>query len=80
MAVNSQWGDGAMRMHIVTGTPFTVKCVNCGVRVLAGGSFTSHGANEVPFGTQRPVYADLDGKPFVDYYCEPCKERVSARQ
>lgn len=24
------------------------------------------------------VFADTQGRPFKDYYCEPCKERVNA--
>jgi hypothetical protein len=26
------------------------------------------------------AYADLDGKPFIDYYCEPCAEVVAPKQ
>jgi hypothetical protein len=26
------------------------------------------------------AYADLDGEPFIDYYCEPCAEVVAPKQ
>lgn len=45
------------RVRLVTGTPFQVKCIECG---------------KVTTTNREPVYADLDGKPWVDYYCRPC--------
>lgn len=44
-----------------TGRPFSIRCVGCGNRFIAGNK---------PSGTA--VYADLDGLPFTDYYCALC--------
>jgi hypothetical protein len=30
----------------------------------------------VTYGDRGGVYADLDGKPFRDYYCGPCAQEV----
>jgi len=45
------------RVNLVTGTPFRVTCVSCGKQTQTD---------------REPMYADLDGKPWVDYYCGPC--------
>lgn len=48
-----------MRLSLVTGTPFTCACIKCGKRGFAGDNVQTY-------------FADLDGKAFVDYYCEEC--------
>lgn len=48
------------RLRLVTGTPLAYRCVSCkkGLALLSRDN--------------EPAYADLDGKPFVDYYCATC--------
>ena len=46
---------------VQTSHPFRVKCCRC-EKMLAVSDKTP------------PVFADTEGEPFVDYYCEPCKE------
>jgi len=44
-----------MRLELVNPTPvFQVTCIACGRKMLSN---------------QEPIYADLDGEPFRDYYC-----------
>lgn len=45
------------RVLRVTGPAFRLECIKCGKKTQSD---------------REPVYADLDGKPFVDYYCKPC--------
>ena len=49
-----------MRFTLVIGKPFTCVCVRCKAITRAGDGC-------------GPMWADLDGEAFVDYYCEPCK-------
>jgi hypothetical protein len=54
-----------MNLQLVPAAAVTVriKCVRC-----HGTSFVGKGGHK--------VYADLDGVPFVDYYCEPCRAHI----
>lgn len=61
-----------MNLQIVTGPPFTATCISCEKRVIAG-------SKGLPFGTELPVYADLNGKPFTDYYCSSCAADLRAK-
>ncbi len=45
------------RVVLVTGTPFYSDCIRCGETMNSG---------------IARVFADLDGKPWQDYYCESC--------
>lgn len=45
------------RVRVVGGTPFRVTCVACRKQTQTD---------------REPIYADLDGKPWVDYYCRNC--------
>jgi hypothetical protein len=45
------------------GTPFICTCISCGKRLQS---------NRQDLGL---LFADLDGKPFLDYYCQECKEK-----
>ena len=56
-----------MLLTNVTGTPFTCVCVRCKCITRAGDGC-------------GPVYADLDGTPWVDYYCEPCARAAKEEQ
>lgn len=47
-----------------SGPTFWVRCRKCG-RKAQGGKATERGAGWAAF-------ADLDGEPFVDYYCADC--------
>ncbi len=51
------------RVELVSGTPFRVTCIAC---------------QKQGYSDRQPFYADLDGKPWVDYYCEPCADRLGA--
>lgn len=46
-----------MNLVKVDGTPFTVTCVKCGRKAMS---------DKVNY------YADIDGKPYKDYYCPTC--------
>ena len=51
-----------MRFEIVNASPiFRTWCINC------------HGKL---YSESQRIWADLDGKPFKAYYCEPCKLKV----
>lgn len=52
-----------MKLEIVTGIPFISYCKFCGRTMNSG---------------NEPVYADLHGKPFEDYYCLICKDQKEA--
>ncbi|CAO0822469.1 hypothetical protein DFAR_3060042 [Desulfarculales bacterium] len=47
----------------IRGLAMSYRCVNCGLLVTYGDRLGG-------------VYADLDGKPFRDYYCGKCAEEV----
>lgn len=49
-----------MNLQLVTGRKFSCACVACKRRLEAGTDSREH------------VYADLDGRAFVDYYCALC--------
>ncbi len=63
-----------MRLSKTSGVNFTCICKGCAARVIGGT------VGHLPFGTQRPVWADLDGEPFVAYYCEPCADKLRDAQ
>lgn len=54
-----------MKLSIVTGRPFNTVCLGCNKKIWAG---------DVVDYQDKPIrtYADLDGKSFNAYYCEPC--------
>ncbi len=57
------------RLRLVTGPPIILHCIACGRKL----SNTPQGALRAP-----RAYADLDGKPFVDYYCHACARAQGA--
>jgi hypothetical protein len=59
-----------MNLTKTSGVPFTCTCKGCERRMVGGT------VGLLPFSTQRPVYADLDGEPFKAYYCEPCADKL----
>jgi hypothetical protein len=56
-----------MNLKLVTGTPFTITCVGCGHKAVAGDN-SENWRDRIP----GPVYADLDGDPYKAYYCNEC--------
>ena len=52
-----------MKLVKVTGKAFTITCVKCGKRT---------------YSDTKQFYADTEGKPFVDYYCETCSPVLCA--
>ena len=54
-----------MKLKRVTGRVFTCTCVGCGRNMHAGDWSDDNAQPET-------VYADLDGRAFVDYYCAAC--------
>lgn len=59
-----------MRLLQVTGTPFYCECRSCGRTVRAGDPKVH------PYAGIEEVWADADGKPFVDFYCKDCKPKA----
>lgn len=59
-----------MRLESVTGHAFSVACIKCGKHGVAGSESYRNFRNT----TENPEtwFADLDGIPFVAYYCEAC--------
>jgi len=58
-----------MNLQKVTGQPFAVTCIKCGKKSLTGDETKDHIGRIIT----EVFYADLDGKPFTDYYCQSCK-------
>lgn len=54
------------RIRLVTGPALQLNCVGCGTGLQLNSR------------TRERAYADLDGKPFVDYYCRPCAMALGA--
>ena len=52
-----------MNLQKVTGKPFRCTCVQCGWRNSTD---------------NEDFTADLDGKPFKDYYCSKCTQKLNA--
>ncbi len=50
----------------VTGPAFHSTCIVCGKRML-------HAPPRDTREHEETVWADTEGRPFVDYYCEVCK-------
>jgi hypothetical protein len=63
-----------MQFKPVTGIAFRATCCVCGRGVLAGSE-----PRQFPGAAPRQpdkVWADLDGEPYVAYYCEVCYNAV----
>ena len=58
------------RVELVTGQPIRLHCIACGREL-------SNMPEHHPKLTR--AYADLDGKPFVDYYCSDCATARGAK-
>lgn len=64
------------RVRIVTGTILTgLHCIACR-RQLTNDSRVNRPPRTITEPTR--AYADLDGKPFVDYYCYQCATAMGA--
>jgi hypothetical protein len=50
-----------MKLVKVTGREFIIDCVKCGAKLYAGDG--------------HDIYADIEGKPFKDYYCKTCANK-----
>lgn len=59
------------RVRMVTGPTLSFQCVACRCSISSNPSDTK-GLRA------RQAYADLDGKPWVDYYCYPCATKLGA--
>ena len=60
-----------MEFHLVTGKLCGVHCERCNEPVMLG-----DGSAQFKRG---PGWADLQSKPFVDYYCDPCHTELTTR-
>lgn len=57
-----------MRLEKVTGNPvWKVRCIGCLEMVQVGDTPPRNFCRKVG------AWADLEGEPFVDYYCEECR-------
>lgn len=67
-----------MKLVKVSGQPaFRYTCVRC-QKVGEVGLTSPNYRGEVE--KRADVFADLEGKPFVDYYCEKCASELRAAQ
>ena len=59
------------RFKEVTGTPFHVVCVGCGNKGIAPDNRQLFNGS-LDKSRIRKWFADLNGEPFKDYYCDSC--------
>lgn len=54
-----------MNLQQVTGPPIMLVCIRC---------------FKLGMTSRNVFYADTEGKPFEDYYCEPCADALRAEE
>jgi len=64
-----------MRLNVVTGWPFRVKCIECQRDTVAGDQPKSM---QEAIERRTPVFADPDGESFKAYYCRECAAKHDA--
>lgn len=60
------------KVAVADSGPLTFTCIDCGAKVTQADKTTVKRNGHMA----GPVFANLQGKPFVDYYCQPCAVKI----